>query len=177
MDRRCFISYVGGAFGASAISSGCRTSGDKQASSQVAGVSDYKGPTLPDEYFAPVKYLPMNPEAPLTLPSGTRKRVLVIGGGIAGLSAALELSQRGYQVTVKEAASQFGGRLHTRTENLRTGSVRVEHGLHMWFHQYYNFFDILNRLGTLETHFAPFNEVYYEFSDYQPELIKSQSTY
>jgi isorenieratene synthase len=177
MDRRRFVSYIGGAVGAGAISAGCRTSGDKQAASQVTGVGDYQGPTLPDEYFAPVKYLPMNPDAPLALPSGTRKRVLVIGGGIAGLSAALELSERGYQVTVKEAAAQFGGRLHTRTENLRTGSFRVEHGLHMWFHQYYNFFDILNRLGTLETHFAPFNEVYYEFADYQPELIKSVGPY
>jgi dimethylamine/trimethylamine dehydrogenase len=37
--------------------------------------------------------------------------VLVIGGGPAGLEAALTLGRRGYQVSVAEARREFGGRL------------------------------------------------------------------
>ncbi len=37
------------------------------------------------------------------------QRVLIIGGGIAGLSAAYDLARAGYEVTVWEAAPQLGG--------------------------------------------------------------------
>ncbi|MFA6589146.1 MAG: FAD-dependent oxidoreductase, partial [Bacteroidales bacterium] len=40
------------------------------------------------------------------------KRVLVIGSGIAGLSAALRLAKRGYQVEIVEKNSKAGGRLN-----------------------------------------------------------------
>jgi len=43
--------------------------------------------------------------------STTRKRVLVIGAGLAGLAAAHELASVGYEVTVAEARSRIGGRV------------------------------------------------------------------
>jgi len=36
------------------------------------------------------------------------KDILIVGGGIGGLTAALALAQRGYHVRVLEAASEFG---------------------------------------------------------------------
>lgn len=41
------------------------------------------------------------------------RRVAVIGGGIAGLSAAVELAGQGAQVSVFEAGKRMGGHIHT----------------------------------------------------------------
>src|SRR5580765_8041158 len=41
------------------------------------------------------------------------KKVMIIGGGLAGLSAAYELSQAGHDVTVLEARARPGGRVFT----------------------------------------------------------------
>src|SRR5581483_7615364 len=51
-------------------------------------------------------------------PGGTGRRavlkpVVVVGGGIAGLTAALELAEAGAPVTVVEAGGQFGGKIST----------------------------------------------------------------
>ncbi|MEZ6015804.1 MAG: NAD(P)/FAD-dependent oxidoreductase [Planctomycetota bacterium] len=44
------------------------------------------------------------------------KRVVVVGGGFAGLAAAYELEAAGYDVTLVEASSKVGGRVRTTTE-------------------------------------------------------------
>ena len=44
-----------------------------------------------------------------------RPRVTIAGGGIAGLTAALRLAKRGYQVKVYEQNSMLGGDLGSRT--------------------------------------------------------------
>src|SRR4051794_25954844 len=43
-----------------------------------------------------------------------KKLVVIVGGGIAGLAAAYELSRRsGINVTLLESKPRFGGRIHT----------------------------------------------------------------
>jgi len=44
-------------------------------------------------------------------PAGSKDRVLIVGGGPAGLECALTLGRRGYAVTVAEAGRELGGRL------------------------------------------------------------------
>jgi monoamine oxidase len=51
-------------------------------------------------------------------------RVVVVGAGLAGLTAAYELDKRGYKVQVLEARPRPGGRAHT----VRRGTVSEEDG-------------------------------------------------
>lgn len=44
-------------------------------------------------------------------PAQQRKRILVVGGGPAGMKAAAVAAQRGHQVTLYEAGSQLGGQV------------------------------------------------------------------
>lgn len=54
-----------------------------------------------------------------TLPRG--KNILVLGAGLAGLSAAYELAKKGYRVTVIEARDRIGGRVKTLSKAFRDG--------------------------------------------------------
>lgn len=54
------------------------------------------------------------PDAPPPLSGGGKgRKIVVLGTGVAGLSAAYELSQAGYDVTVLEARDRVGGRSYT----------------------------------------------------------------
>ncbi len=121
----------------------------------------------------PIDIEPVNPGDRPTLLPGAPRDVLVIGAGLAGLSAALELSERGYNVTIREAGEVAGGRLATRKLETGVGEFNVEHGLHMWFHNYHNFQDIRDRLG-INDQFDPYNEIHFVYRDYEPEELKSE---
>jgi protoporphyrinogen oxidase len=45
------------------------------------------------------------------------KRVIVVGSGLAGLSAGYRLHQQGWQVTVFESLDRVGGRVHSKCED------------------------------------------------------------
>lgn len=78
----------------------------------------------------PVLINPVNPNDAEKLPSGVEKRVLVVGGGLAGLSAALELAERGYSVTIKEKFPDIGGKLFCRPVQILNQTFNIEHGFH-----------------------------------------------
>jgi isorenieratene synthase len=72
---------------------------------------------------------------------------VVVGGGIAGVSAALVLAERGVRVTLLEAAGHLGGRLGAWPSTLPDGTVaQVEHGFHGFFRQYYTWRSVLRRI-------------------------------
>jgi monoamine oxidase len=53
---------------------------------------------------------------------GTKaKRVIIAGGGLAGLSCAYELQKGGFEVVVLEGNGQPGGRVHTFREGFAPG--------------------------------------------------------
>lgn len=127
----------------------------------------------PDARRRIVTVRPRNPSAPAVLDVRGARRALVVGGGVAGLSAALELAERGYAVQVREGSTVFGGRLATHDLDPGVGrNFRVEHGLHMWFDNYRTFADIRHRLGVNDR-FRPYREVDFVFRNHRPERLES----
>jgi isorenieratene synthase len=77
---------------------------------------------------------------------GADRRVVVVGGGIAGLTAALGLAERGFGVTVVERADQLGGRVRSWPVTLPDGGqAQMSRGFHAFFRQYYNLRAVLRR--------------------------------
>lgn len=86
-----------------------------------------------------------DPTLPRAAPAGTE--AVVVGGGIAGTSAAVVLAERGVDVTLLEAAPTLGGRLGAWPHTLPDGSAQVvEHGFHAFFRHYYTWRAILRRV-------------------------------
>jgi monoamine oxidase len=83
ITRRTFL---GGAVVAAATAAGC-------AGSKHAGTSTITTRPRPDP--------------------GAARRVVVVGAGLAGLTAALDLRDAGWDVVVLEARDRLGGRVHT----------------------------------------------------------------
>jgi isorenieratene synthase len=95
-----------------------------------------------------------DPLAPRQVAPGAE--AIVIGGGIAGTSAAVVLAERGVAVTVLEAADHLGGRLGAWPERLPDGTEQyVEHGFHAFFRHYYTWRSVLRRIDADLSFLAP----------------------
>ncbi len=71
---------------------------------------------------------------------------VVVGGGWAGLTAAVELVQRGVAVTLLESSRQLGGRARC----VRFGDLRVDNGQHLMLGAYRGMLALMERLGVEE---------------------------
>lgn len=75
-----------------------------------------------------------------------KQDVIIIGAGLAGLTAALHLAERGVRPLVLESAARVGGRLAGGDEVVINGATfRLEHGVHGIWAQYRNFNAMLAR--------------------------------
>jgi NAD(P)-binding Rossmann-like domain len=77
--------------------------------------------------------------------------VFVIGGGVAGLTAAHELSQRGYTVTIFEARPERGGKVRSWLVPLTTQpnrKVPAEHGFRFFPGFYRHVTHTMNRIAN-----------------------------
>ncbi|RCV49801.1 FAD-dependent oxidoreductase [Marinitenerispora sediminis] len=92
-------------------------------------------------------------------PPADDPRAVVVGGGIAGLAAAVALGERGVRTTLLEREPQLGGRLRAWPTTLRDGStVTMSRGFHAFFRQYYNLRALLRRIDPGLGMLAPLPE-------------------
>jgi isorenieratene synthase len=90
-------------------------------------------------------------------PLGTR--AVVIGGGIAGIAAAVSLAERGVHVVLLERENYLGGRAGAFSHTLATGEhVQIERGFHGFFRQYYNLRALLRRVDPELRQLTPLSE-------------------
>jgi isorenieratene synthase len=89
----------------------------------------------------------VRPDLPLRL--GTRNTVTVIGAGIAGLTAAALLAERGFKVTLMEKNHYLGGKVGSWKVTFEDGfAAQIDHGFHGFFRQYFNLRRLLDRFGS-----------------------------
>jgi uncharacterized protein with NAD-binding domain and iron-sulfur cluster len=74
------------------------------------------------------------------------ERVAVLGGGVAGLTAAHELAERGFEVAVYEARSLLGGK--ARSLPVPGANLPAEHGFRFFPGFYKHVPDTMRRIGV-----------------------------
>ncbi|MGD1859649.1 MAG: FAD-dependent oxidoreductase [Leptolyngbyaceae cyanobacterium] len=111
---------------------------------------------------------------PIALPRqpGRSLKAVVIGGGLAGLAAAYELSQRGVAVTLLERSPQLGGKIASWPIQVGDDHFMMEHGFHGFFPQYYNLFGLVEELQIRQNFKSlDYYSVVYK-NGYRPEVFR-----
>lgn len=99
------------------------------------------------------------PGSKRTAGRGTPTRVVVVGGGLAGVAAATVLGERGVEVTLLEAESFLGGRAGAWSDRLADGThFHMERGFHAFFRQYYGLRSLLRRVDPELSLLTPMND-------------------
>jgi len=83
--------------------------------------------------------LPMTDEPPVA----ATLRIAVVGGGWAGLSAAIEATRRGHRVTLFEMAGQLGG----RARRVEVDGTVLDNGQHILIGAYTATLELMRLLG------------------------------
>ncbi|MDP5338844.1 MAG: FAD-dependent oxidoreductase, partial [Nodularia sp. (in: cyanobacteria)] len=123
----------------------------------------------------PTVYQPDTLELPQIL--NKNKTVAVVGGGLAGLACAYELSQRGFAVTLLEKAPQLGGKIASWPIEAAGESFMMEHGFHGFFPQYYNLKSIVSELEITDNFQSlNFYSLVYRDLKYKPEVFRPSSS-
>lgn len=105
------------------------------------------------------------------------KSVVVIGGGLAGLACAYELSRRGFKVTLLEKSPQLGGKVASWSVNFGEEKFMMEHGFHGFFPQYYNLKSLVSELNITDNFKSlEFYSMVFREEKYDPEIFRPSSS-
>jgi squalene-associated FAD-dependent desaturase len=77
-------------------------------------------------------------------------RAVVVGGGLAGLSAALELVDAGHEVTLLEARPTLGGKVQTLPERADDPEPPPDNGQHIALGCFTEYLGFLERIGSAQ---------------------------
>lgn len=94
-----------------------------------------------------------------------KKTVAVVGGGIAGLSAASNLAERGFEVTIFEKENFLCGKMGSWKFESKGESLQVEHGFHAFFRQYHNLRNFMRDKLDNFKHLIPIDDYVVLFED------------
>ncbi len=121
--RRTFLQSAGATGVVLAAGVACAGSDPPPASSSGPGPSRTvdRAPGATRDPAATVTSVAPRPD------EASARRVVVVGAGLAGLTAALDLDEQGWEVVVLEARDRVGGRVHTLTAPFSDG-LHVEAG-------------------------------------------------
>lgn len=84
--------------------------------------------------------------------------MVVVGGGIAGLSASAELAERGVAVTLVEVGEQLGGRASSWAVDIDGEQTAMSRGFHAFFRQYYQLRALLRRADPTLSSLRPVDD-------------------
>lgn len=76
------------------------------------------------------------------------KKILIIGGGLSGLSAAIYLIQKGYHVEILEASPKLGGRTYSFT--LDDKQTTIDNGQHILMGCYTHTLDYIDKINSMD---------------------------
>ena len=74
-------------------------------------------------------------------------RVAIVGAGLAGLAAAVDLVDAGHEVNLYEARPFIGGKVGSWEDS---EGNHIEMGLHVFFFNYANLFALMRKVGALD---------------------------
>ena len=111
----------------------------------------------------PIAHITLRPEVHEPRPGlaglPDHRSVVVVGGGLAGVAAAVVLAERGAAVTLLEAEAQLGGRVRAWPDRLADGTpFSMERGFHAFFRQYYNLRALLERVDPGLSRLVPLDD-------------------
>ncbi|XP_042385367.1 zeta-carotene desaturase, chloroplastic/chromoplastic-like isoform X1 [Zingiber officinale] len=92
---------------------------------------------------APKGLFPPEPE----VYTGPKLKVAIVGGGLAGMSTAVELLDQGHEVDIYESRPFIGGKVGSFVD--KQGN-HIEMGLHVFFGCYSNLFRLMKKVGADE---------------------------
>lgn len=123
----------------------------------------------------PTAYQPDSLDLPHRL--NRQKTAVVVGGGLAGLACAYELSQRGFAVTLLEKSPQLGGKIASWKIQVGDEEFMMEHGFHGFFPQYYNLKNVVEELSIAENFKSlEFYSLVFRDGNYDPEVFRPSNS-
>lgn len=77
-----------------------------------------------------------------------RKKVIIIGGGVAGMYLSERLSSENFDITLLESGNKLGGRCNSFVDKF--SGETIDNGQHLLMGAYSNFLEFINRIGASE---------------------------